>query len=40
MNYDSMLKEINDATALRELMDNTAQTLAGIEAQIEGKKRK
>lgn len=35
MNYDSMLKEINDATALRELMDNVAKDLADIDAQID-----
>jgi len=39
MNYDVMLKAINDATALRGVIDGVAETLNGIEAQIEGNKR-
>lgn len=39
MNYDKMLKDITDATALRGVIDNVAQDLSGIESQIEGNKR-
>lgn len=39
MNYDKMLKAINDATALRGVIDGVAETLSGIEAQIEGNKK-
>jgi len=39
MNYDKMLKDINDATALRGVIESVAQNLRGIDSQIEGNKR-
>jgi len=39
MNYDKMLKDINDATALRGVIESVAQNLRGIDSQIEGNKK-
>jgi len=34
MNYDKMLKDITDATALRGVIDSVAQELASLESKI------
>ena len=34
MNYDKMLKDITDATALRGVIDSVAQELASVESKI------
>ena len=38
-NYEKMLKAINEATALRGVIDSVRETLNGISSQIEGNKR-
>jgi len=39
MDYNKMLKDITDATALRGVIDSVAETLNGIEGQIGVNKR-